>query len=90
MKIAKGLRESFTDQRARCDALSDEIKSSFKSEVEMKGWFFASRVKELESFALKIETGRFHDYKNLDDFFACTVIVPTLTQVEEADASRSR
>lgn len=50
-----------------------------------KGWFFISRLKEQESFALKIETGRVADPRRMEDFFACTIVVPTLAQVSVAE-----
>jgi hypothetical protein len=43
--------------------------------VEQKGWFFTWRLKELESFALKIETGRVSNPVALEDFFACTIVL---------------
>jgi hypothetical protein len=46
---------------------------------------YVGRVKELESFALKIETGRVPDPARMEDFFACTIVVPTLSQIEEAE-----
>ena len=52
--------------------------------VEDRGWFYRDRVKTLESFTLKVETGRFPDYARMEDFFACTVIVPTFSQLDDA------
>lgn len=46
---------------------------------ENKGYVFASRIKTIESLAEKIETGRFKKWSDLDDLFACTVIIPTLS-----------
>ncbi len=53
--------------------------------VEQKGWFFTWRLKELESFALKIETGRVSNPVALEDFFACTIVVPTLSRIGDAE-----
>ncbi len=58
----------------------DEIISSIKSHY----WHYDSRIKTLESFALKIETGRVPDAKNLEDFFACTLVVENHQQIKTA------
>src|SRR5690349_1782379 len=42
------------------------------------------RLKKAESFALKLETGRFSESSKLEDFFACTVVVDNLDQIKKA------
>src|SRR6218665_2001572 len=48
-------------------------------------WHYEGRLKEPESFALKLETGRF-DPEALEDFFACTIVVPTLADIGQAES----
>jgi ppGpp synthetase/RelA/SpoT-type nucleotidyltranferase len=43
------------------------------------GFAYLGRVKELNSLSEKIETGRFSAWSELDDLFACAVIIPTLS-----------
>ncbi|MDH6180757.1 hypothetical protein M2152_000939 [Microbacteriaceae bacterium SG_E_30_P1] len=54
-----------------------------------KTWHYEGRVKKPESYALKVETGRV-DPRDLDDFFACTVVVPTLDSCDTAEALIAR
>ena len=61
-----------------------------KRRVEDAGWFYASRIKTLESFAQKIETGRVGDPTRLEDFFACTIVVPTSVEIGSAEETVSR
>lgn len=84
MKIAKPIREAFDTGEALYKRLKNEIRELLKRQVEEQSWFYVDRVKNLESFALKVETGRFPDYAHIEDFFACTVIVPTFSQLHEA------
>lgn len=50
-----------------------------------KAWHYVSRVKELESFALKMETGRGIDENlNLEDFFGCTIVVENYDSINVA------
>ncbi len=85
MKIAKAIRDAYNSVKGGYERLSDEVRTKLELEVNSKGWFFISRLKELESFALKIETGRVDDPYRMEDFFACTIIVPTLLQVSVAE-----
>lgn len=85
MKIAKAIRDAYNSARNEYERLSEEVCTKLGPDVTSKGWFFISRIKQLESFALKIETGRVDDPRRMEDFFACTIIVPTLLQVSDAE-----
>ena len=81
MKIIKALRDLYQASLIKYERLADEVRQSLKPKVEDSEWFFLARLKELESFALKIETGRVPDPGNMEDFYACTIVVPTILQV---------
>ncbi|CUI88829.1 Region found in RelA / SpoT proteins [Achromobacter xylosoxidans] len=85
MKIAKAIRDAYNSVKGEYQRLSEEVCAKLASDVTSRGWLFTSRLKELESFALKIETGRVEDPHRMEDFFACTIIVPTLLQVSVAE-----
>ncbi|TIV38011.1 MAG: hypothetical protein E5V91_16015 [Mesorhizobium sp.] len=86
MKIAKELRDIFSAAEERYKRLATEVRDTLKTRVEERGWFFASRVKGLESFALKVETGRVPDPTAVEDFFGCTIVVPTIPEIAVAEA----
>lgn len=85
MKISKTLRDQFDDGKRRYTTLAGEVKEHLQAKIEEHGWFYTGRVKELESFALKVETGRVQNPPEMEDFFGCTIVVPTLGQIEEAE-----
>ena len=85
MKIVSGLRTIYQDGLPSYELLEEEVKELLAKKVARREWFFLSRVKKLESFALKGETGRVRDPKNLEDFLACTIVVPTIREVQEAE-----
>lgn len=60
------------------------VKDVVSAYCEEKGHAFASRYKAVESLAEKIETGRFAKWSDLNDLFACTIVIPTLQYEEEA------
>jgi ppGpp synthetase/RelA/SpoT-type nucleotidyltranferase len=49
-------------------------------------WHYESRVKSLESFALKMESGRYSSQEEIDDLFACTIVVDNLGSMSKAEA----
>lgn len=85
MKIVKRVRDIYEECRGRFEVLASEVRETLKPHGEECGWFFQSRVKTLESFALKIETGRVPDPACMEDFFACTIVVPTMAQIDSAE-----
>ena len=85
VKIARHLRDIHQDCIELYTLLSKQVRELLWTPIEEQGWFFLSRLKRLESFALKVETGRVPDPRNLEDFFACTIVVPTIRDVQEAE-----
>ena len=85
MKIAKVIRDVYNRAKGDYQRLSNEVCAKLSPKVEDKGWLFTHRLKELESFALKIETGRVDDPSRMEDFFACTIVVPTVSQISDAE-----
>jgi len=74
----------FNEQLVRNNELKklvDEKIINFKSE----NWHYVSRLKSIESFALKIESGRFHKPQKLEDFFACMIVVENINAIKQAE-----
>lgn len=86
MKIVKRIRDLYEDNNSRYERLSHDICDQLKPKIEKNGWFFTHRIKELTSFALKLETGRVIDPAAMDDFFACTIVVQTLDRINDAES----
>ncbi|MDU9414992.1 hypothetical protein [Pseudomonas sp. zfem005] len=83
MKIPASIRTIYEDQRDLNEKLKLEIDSKIKGLIEPR-WHYESRVKELISFAIKLETGRVLKPHELEDFFACTIVVQNASQINVA------
>ena len=83
MKIPASVRNAFADQEAKYYRLMDEVEKAVMS-FKRPRWHYEGRVKALQSFALKLESGRFKPGA-LEDFFACTLVVANLAEVAEAE-----
>jgi len=83
MKIPRILTEKYMENDSLIELLKNNVQSTLIPIFSEKGYAFLSRKKTIESLAEKIETGRFSSFSDLDDLYACTVIVPTLLDEEE-------
>jgi len=83
MKVSASVRAEFERQLALNAPLGKQAKSLITRQLP-ESWHYEERLKKVQSFAQKLETGRF-DPGALEDFFACTVVVPTLADVAVAE-----
>jgi len=82
MKVIGSLKDCYEAQydanlllRSKVDSLLNGVKES--------RWHYESRLKSLESFTQKVETGRF-DPRKLEGFFACTLVVENSEAISRA------
>lgn len=85
MKIPQEIRSAYEQEKVRYIRLRDEVRGFLGPKVEEFGWFYRGRVKDLESFALKVETGRVEEPSNMEDFFGCTIVVPNAAKILAAE-----
>ena len=84
MKVPASVRRIHEDQQifhSRLKKLVDESVAGLKQ----PRWHYESRIKELDSFALKLESGRFASPTELEDFFACTLVVANGAEIASAE-----
>lgn len=85
MKVNKSIRDLHQAAEERYGRLETEVKDLLRPLVEARKWIYDGRLKGLESFALKLETGRVNDPTALEDFFACTIVVHRMDQISAAE-----
>lgn len=86
MKISTFIRNEYDRQFALNVLLKNFVDDQINNfQKTYKAWHYVSRVKEIESFALKMETGRGIDENlNLEDFFGCTIVVENYDSINTA------
>lgn len=84
MKIPLSIKELYSSKVQLFEALKESVDTWVEGEKESK-WHYESRVKELESFALKFETGRFDSASIFDDFFGGMIVVPTHSEITKVE-----
>jgi ppGpp synthetase/RelA/SpoT-type nucleotidyltranferase len=84
MKVPTSIRNVYNDLKEKYTLLEERVENTL-SNLKDKNWHYVGRVKKLESFALKVETGRYPQPESIDDFFACTLVVENLSSVAAAE-----
>jgi ppGpp synthetase/RelA/SpoT-type nucleotidyltranferase len=77
--IPSQLRQKHDLVKPYIDQVAIRVKDVVSALCDDAGFAYLGRVKELNSLSEKIETGRFGTWSDLDDLFACAVIIPTLS-----------
>jgi ppGpp synthetase/RelA/SpoT-type nucleotidyltranferase len=80
MKVIESIESIYNEQKILYEKLEIKVKATIDA-FKQSSWFYLGRIKSIESYALKLETGRFGDAKSINDFFACTLVVENLSQI---------
>ncbi|WP_426030539.1 hypothetical protein [Caulobacter sp. DWP3-1-3b2] len=83
MKVQASIRALYDQQKPVAEALKVQVDGTLEA-FKPRRWHFESRIKELKSFTIKVETGRVKKPEALEDFLACTVVVPNSASINEA------
>ncbi|MEU3231369.1 hypothetical protein [Nocardiopsis alba] len=59
--------------------LEKYVASTLRPWCDKNGYPFKARRKSLQSLSEKLESGRYRRWSDLDDLYACTVVVPTVS-----------
>ena len=89
MKISQSLRDLHSNSKIKYDRLKECVDNTLLN-LKNPRWHYESRVKELESFALKVESGNYDDPMSIEDFFACTIVVENLAALAKAESLVNR
>lgn len=84
MKIPLSIKDLYASKVQTFEALKEFVDTWVESEKKSK-WHYESRIKELESFSLKFETGRFDSASIFDDFFGGMIVVPTHSEITKVE-----
>jgi ppGpp synthetase/RelA/SpoT-type nucleotidyltranferase len=83
MKVLQSIGQVYDERILLYKKYKIKIDTLIKSNIQDK-WHYESRIKEKESFALKIETGKVPNPANMEDLFACTIVVENINLIKEA------
>jgi ppGpp synthetase/RelA/SpoT-type nucleotidyltranferase len=82
MIIPTRLQQRFNNISPYLERTSDTVGATVSYFCSIHEFAYIYRIKTLDSLAEKIETGRFERWSDIDDLFACTIIIPNLSYEE--------
>lgn len=82
-KIERSIRQEYDLQLVDYQLLEKEVLELIENACKKNKWIFVHRLKRVESYSLKLLTGRTDGYR-IDDFLACTIVVPNLNGIAPA------
>lgn len=68
----------YSNEQHYVRAVSERVKDILSHHTEVLGMPFLGRIKDMESLTEKLESGRFRKWTDIDDLYACAVVMPTL------------
>jgi ppGpp synthetase/RelA/SpoT-type nucleotidyltranferase len=77
--IPSAVLQRYTNLQPYVEWVGKRVQETLWAYCEQKGYALQARRKEPGSLAEKIETGRYGRWSDLDDQFACTIVIPTLS-----------
>lgn len=83
MKVPLSIRQLYYEKQPLAIELQKRIDSELGAQ-RPRSWHYLSRVKLIESFSQKLETGRVTDPNDMEDLFACTLVVENARYISGA------
>lgn len=78
MIVPAVIRQRFSSENNVVEEVAKLTREILLEFCERQGYAFTGRKKSLDSLAEKIESGRYRSWSDLDDRYACTIVVPTV------------
>jgi hypothetical protein len=83
MKVPQSIRACYEELLPSYQKLKDLVDARLRG-LKSQKWHYESRVKELVSYAIKLETGREKFPRRPEDLFACTLVVENHSKITDA------
>jgi len=84
MKIPNSVRSIYEELLPGYGRLKELVDARLQGLREAR-WHYESRLKQPQSFALKLETGRVSNAKEMEDFLACSLVVENRAALARAE-----
>ncbi|MER7137438.1 hypothetical protein ABT358_12850 [Streptomyces sp. NPDC000341] len=79
MAVPSRVLNAYRQVETTLDFVERNVSGTLRSYCDHRGYAFKGRKKQLTSLSEKLESGRYERWSQLDDLYACTVVVPTAT-----------
>lgn len=76
MPEAEGIRQAFDRVQPLLADIQRYVRETLEPYCRSRKYIFFDRTKDLGSLSEKLESGRYSSWSDLDDLYACTIVVP--------------
>ncbi|MGC1274557.1 MAG: RelA/SpoT domain-containing protein [Planctomycetaceae bacterium] len=83
MIVPATIRRRYERDEAALEIVARKVLETVLNYSLGRGFAVAGRQKDFQSLAEKLETGRYRKWSELDDLYACKIIIPTLLEEPE-------
>lgn len=83
MIVSPPIKQEFERKYPFIKILYNNVREILFNYCSNNGFAFTDRIKTVDSLSEKIETGRFKKWTDIEDFYACTIIIPNLNKESE-------
>ncbi len=83
MAVPSRVLNAYRQAEANLAAVERYVSRTLRPWCDERGYPFKGRVKDLESLSEKLESGRYSAWSDLDDLYACTIVLPTPVHEEQ-------
>ncbi|GAB2660876.1 hypothetical protein GCM10027068_46180 [Prescottella soli] len=77
MTVPSAVRNQYSAVAAQLNSLENYVSSTIRPWAERHKYPFLGRKKTLPSVSEKLESGRYKSWDEIDDLYACTIVIPT-------------
>ncbi|MFI8531268.1 hypothetical protein ACIGMX_13570 [Streptomyces aquilus] len=79
MPVPQSVLNAYNHVEPLLKQIQEYVRSTLRVYCDRSGYLFFDRVKGVDSLSEKLEGGRVKKWSDLDDLYACTIVVPTAT-----------
>lgn len=77
MPVPQSVHNAYSQVEPLLIAIAEYVEQTLRTYCDRAGYLFFDRIKKIESLSEKLEGGRISKWSDIDDLYACTIVVPT-------------
>jgi hypothetical protein len=94
MPVPQRILNTYGQVEPLLESIAEYVSQTLRPYCEKSGYLFFGRIKKAESLSEKLEGGRIKKWSEIDDLYACTIVIPTagheLAVIRKLDACFAR
>lgn len=83
MIVAPALQQRYNAELPLVKEVEKRVDATLIQFCKVRGLAFSGRIKTIQSIAEKIEGGRYESWSAIDDWYACTIVIPTVSNEQD-------